>query len=286
MAADCRVWGDSGCETGTDKMIQPVLKYPGAKWSIAKWILGFMPEHEVYLEPFFGSGAVFFNKRPARIETINDIDGDVVNLFRVIRTRAEELAALIEMTPWARDEYLESYHRTGDELEDARRFLVRCWQAFGTRTGGGTGWRSDVHGRKQSCPQYWSKVPQRILAVTSRLKQAQIENEPADKIIKRYAFDNVLIYADPPYPMSTRTANIYAHEMTDEEHLELLDLLEQHPGPVLLSSYENEIYSERLKHWNKESKRARAELGHVRKEVLWLNGMAAKKLSCMLPLFK
>jgi DNA adenine methylase len=82
--------------------------------------------------------------------------------------------------------------------------------------------------------------------VTSRLKQAQIENEPADKIIKRYAFDNVLIYADPPYPMSTRTANIYAHEMTDEEHLELLDLLEQHPGPVLLSSYENEIYSERL----------------------------------------
>ena len=117
-------------------MIQPVLKYPGAKWSIVKWILGFMPEHEVYLEPFFGSGAVFFNKRPARIETINDIGSDVVNLFRVIRTKTDELAALIEMTPWARDEYLESYYKTGDELEDARRFLVRCWQAYGTRTGG------------------------------------------------------------------------------------------------------------------------------------------------------
>lgn len=71
----------------------PILKYPGAKWSIADWILEFIPEHDVYLEPFFGSGAVFFNKRPVRIETINDIDGDVVNLFRVIRTRAEELAA-------------------------------------------------------------------------------------------------------------------------------------------------------------------------------------------------
>lgn len=141
-------------------MIQPVLKYPGAKWSIAKWILGFIPEHDVYLEPFFGSGAVFFNKRPARIETINDIGSDVVNLFRVIRTKTDELAALIEMTPWARDEYLESYYKTGDELEDARRFLVRCWQAYGTRTGGGTGWRSDVHGRKQR-----DGFPGRIVAV-------------------------------------------------------------------------------------------------------------------------
>ncbi len=125
MAADRGVRDDIGCQERADKMIQPVLKYPGAKWSIAKWILGFIPEHDVYLEPFFGSGAVFFNKRPARIETINDIDGNVVNLFRVIRTRAEELAALIEMTPWARDEYLESYHRTGDELEDARKSATK-----------------------------------------------------------------------------------------------------------------------------------------------------------------
>src|SRR5690554_1056987 len=110
--------------------MKPVLKYPGSKWNIAKWIISFMPPHTTYLEPFFGSGAVFFQKPPSKVEMINDIDGNVVNLFRVIREHPEELAALIEMTPWARDEYYASYEKTGDSLEDARRFLVRCWQAF------------------------------------------------------------------------------------------------------------------------------------------------------------
>lgn len=259
--------------------IAPVLKYPGAKWRLAEWIISFMPQHTSYLEPFFGSGAVFFNKSPSKIETINDVDGNVVNLFRVIRTRAKELAALIEMTPWARDEYYESYHRTGDDLEDARRFLVRCWQAFGTSTSRITGWKREVNWRKRGCPWYWSQIPERILATANRLKDAQIENMSANKIIKRYAFENVLIYADPPYPLRCKAEKMYANEMTDEQHVELLNLLDQHPGPVLLSSYENELYSDILKHWHKETRRSRAELGQVRKEVLWINDMAANGLN-------
>ena len=84
-----------------------LLKYPGSKWRVADWIISHFPEHKVYCEPFFGSGAVFFNKSSVYIETINDIDGDVVNLFRVCRERPEELARLIEMTPFARDEFQE-----------------------------------------------------------------------------------------------------------------------------------------------------------------------------------
>ena len=109
--------------------MQPILKYPGAKWRLAKWIIEQMPPYKVYLEPYFGSGAILFNKEPKGIETVNDIDGNVVNLFKVIREKPLELARLIELTPWARDEYLQSYEKTGDSLEDARRFLVRCWQA-------------------------------------------------------------------------------------------------------------------------------------------------------------
>lgn len=127
--------------------VKPVLKYAGAKWRIADWISGFFPPHEIYLEPFFGSGAVFFRKAPARLETINDIDGNVVNLFRVLREQPEQLAALIELTPWARDEYYSSYEKTGEPVEDARRFLVRCWQAFGTMTAARTGWRHSATGR-------------------------------------------------------------------------------------------------------------------------------------------
>ena len=97
-----------------------LLKYPGSKWRVADWIISHFPEHKVYCEPFFGSGAVFFNKSSVYIETINDIDGDVVNLFRVCRERPEELARLIEMTPFARDEFQACYEKSDDPIEIGR----------------------------------------------------------------------------------------------------------------------------------------------------------------------
>lgn len=137
--------------SGQAAAVKPVLKYAGAKWRLADWIGGLLPPHEIYLEPFFGSGAVFFRKAPARLETINDIDGNVVNLFRVLREQTEQLAALVELTPWARDEYYASYEKSGNDLEDARRFLVRCWQAFGTMTAARTGWRHSATGVRPLC---------------------------------------------------------------------------------------------------------------------------------------
>ena len=92
--------------------MKAVLKYPGAKWRISEWIISHFPEHKVYCEPFFGSGAVFFNKSPAYIETINDIDGNIVNLFKVCRDNPEELARLIEFTPFAREEFENCYDKS------------------------------------------------------------------------------------------------------------------------------------------------------------------------------
>src|SRR5258708_9224550 len=85
--------------------IKPVLKYPGAKWRLADWIIQHLPPHKMYIEPFLGSGAIFFNKKPSEFELLNDRDGDVVNLFRVMRDSGQELAERIELTPWARSEY-------------------------------------------------------------------------------------------------------------------------------------------------------------------------------------
>jgi len=255
----------------------PILKYPGAKWNLAKWIISYFPPHTTYLEPFFGSGAVFFNKKPSKVETINDIDGNVVNLFKVVRDRPEELARLIEFTPWARDEYYASYEKTGDELEDARRFLVRCWQAFGTRTNCRTGWRNDVQGRRgTSCVKQWRALPKTIQAVTERLKDAHIENLPALQLIKRHAYKSVLIYADPPYPLQARSGKMYAHEMSDQDHIELLDALDNHPGPVIISGYSCELYDNRLSHWTRKTKPALAEKGQIREEVIWINPVASE----------
>ncbi len=267
-------------------MVEAVLRYPGAKWQIAEWIASMMPKHDVYLEPFFGSGAVFFSKQPSRVETINDLDGNIVNLFRMIRERHRDLANLVRFTPWARDEFLPLIGRcgvlqkSGDDLEDARRFLVRCWQAHGTRTSDRSGWRHEVQGMQgKNSAKVWQDLPERIIRTAMRLKEAQIENRPALDLIERYRYSQVLIYADPPYVLSTRKGRMYANEMMDEDHIKLLEALDRHPGPVLLSGYECELYDNRLRHWSRYTRRSNAEKGQLRQEVLWMNSVAAKQLN-------
>lgn len=260
--------------------IKPILKYPGAKWNCANWIIGHFPAHMHYVEPFFGSGAVFFNKAPARHEVINDLSGDVVNLFRVIRDDGERLAALIEMTPWAREEYELSYQPCDDPIERARRWLVNAWQ--GHKQGGWitTGTKiPGVSGAGRYYPEYWTRIPTRILETMARLRTADIEQQPADKLLQRYATPDVLLYLDPPYVFSTRRGQrLYAHEMTDADHLTLLDALDAHPGPVVLSGYHCALYDDRLAHWSTRERRAQAEKGNTRTEVLWLNPVCVERL--------
>lgn len=257
-------------------MIAPILKYPGSKWRLADWIVQHMPPHQHYIEPFFGSGAVFFTKYPSPHEVINDLDHQVVNLFRVIRTQGEALAAAIEMTPWSRAEFELSYQDVDAEFERARRFLVRCWQMNGTRTNGHrSGWRN--RGKAESSTvSLWQRLPAELLKVARRLKDAEIECRPAVEVIRRYNAANCLIYADPPYVLSSRTGGkAYRHEMPDDEHLALLDALDEHPGPVLLSGYTTSLYEERLPHWYRIQTTTQAEKGLERTEVLWLNEAAA-----------
>ena len=116
--------------------IKPILRWPGAKWRIAQWIINHFPEHGTYLEPFFGGGAVFFTKPPSGTETINDIDDNIINLFRVIREHSYELVRLIECTPYAKAEYeccRRTYKTEADDIERARKYLVAVWQDLAGR---------------------------------------------------------------------------------------------------------------------------------------------------------
>lgn len=253
--------------------MKTILKYPGAKNRIANWICEQIPPHEVYLEPYFGSGAVFFNKIPSRIETINDLDKNVVNYFRVIREYPEELAYQLRMTPFGRDEYYTACEilETDSDIERARKFAVRCWQGFGCSNLYRNGFRSSQQSRSPHATKEWNNIPERILAATERLKNAQIENLPALEIIKRYDTADVFMYVDPPYLHGTRKNYLYRHEMEDEEHIQLLKALKNHPGKVLLSGYDNDMYNEMLVGWKKVSKKTQAESGIPRTETLWMN---------------
>lgn len=261
--------------------MRALLKYPGGKWSIAEWIVSMMPEHKFYLEPYFGSGAVFFNKPPVAYETINDIDGNVVNFFKACRNHPEELAEQIALTPWARDEYFaiiepaagESIKLTGDCVEDARRFCIRMCQAFGSKTYCRVGWKNTKHSSGPVNPKIWNKLPTTIHEAAERLKNVQIENRPAVELIRAHNAKDCLIYADPPYLPSTRkNMRIYAAEMfTEAEHIELLQALKDHTGPALLSGYESDIYNDFLKGWDKATISYKANSAEKKLEVLWMN---------------
>lgn len=255
--------------------MRAILKYPGAKWSIAKWIIDFIPKHHTYLEPYFGSGAILFNKNPSNIETVNDLDNNVYNLFKVVRECPDELARVIASTPFSRYEYDLTFEieSTEGEIERARRFLVQCWQGHGFRTNGyKVGWKNDVQGRERAYAlSNWYRLPNWIMEVTERLKNVQIENRPAVEVIKRFKFKKVFIYADPPYLLDTRAGKQYNHEMNIADHIELLEILMKHPGPVIISGYQSELYDDMLDGWHKESIDALAEHGKKRKEVVWMN---------------
>ncbi len=251
-----------------------IMKYPGSKWSLAKWIISFFPEHHSYVEPFFGSGAVLFNKYRSNIETVNDLDGNVVNLFEWIKKDPERLAHEIYFTPYARQVYDEAFAAVPeDSFGKAVNFYIRLNMGHGFRTTGEkVGWKNDVQGRERayaSCD--WCNLPEKIIQAAERLRGVQIENRPAVELIKRFNHKKVLIYLDPPYVLRTRHGKQYRYEMDDTAQNDLLDVALAHKGPVIISGYDNELYNDRLHNWHREETTCYSQVCSKKREVLWMN---------------
>ena len=220
---------------------------------------------------------MFFNKPRSDIETINDLDGDVVNLFRWIKNDPEKLAHEIYFTPYSREVYEAAYQKEPeDSLEKAVLFYVRLNMGHGFRTTGEkVGWKADIQGREKAySAAEWCKIPEKIMEAAERLRGVQIENRPAVEVIKRFNYENVLIYCDPPYVLSTRRGKQYRHEMSDTDHAELLETLLKHKGPVVISGYASDLYNDMLKDWQREERINYAQNAHRRHEFIWYNRQA------------
>jgi DNA adenine methylase len=262
----------------------PLIRYHGGKFRIADWIISHFPRHKTYVEPFGGGGSVLLCKEPSQIEVYNDLDGEVVNLFRVLRNPEQrmQLEKQLYLTPFARAEFHLAYEDTDCPVEQARRMIVRAQMGFGSAgaTKGSTGFRMAGGRQKNYEIQLWDQYPNRLAEYAQRLKQVLIENQEAAKIIRLYDNEDTLFFIDPPYVRSTRTANVvaYRYEMSDSDHIELLDQLNQVKGKILITGYDHEIYNEKLSHWNKLTKQVQASgnMGGVsRKECLWINPRAS-----------
>jgi DNA adenine methylase len=258
--------------------MKPPFTYFGGKTSIADRIAALLPPHEHYVEPFAGSLAVLLAKRPSRFETVNDLDGDLMNFWRVLRDRPADLERACRLTPHSRAEYLASYDLAdADDLERARRIWVRLTQGRGGSMRR-TGWRYYVNpaGQSTSMSDYLSTYVARAAAAAVRLAAVSLECKPALEIITQYgAHPGVLIYADPPYLGSLRIpGRNYAVEMCGEDgHRELLETLLGCRSAVVLSGYASPLYDDLLCTWSRQE--AVAQAGNcndqARTEVLWSN---------------
>ena len=272
--------------------IKPILKYPGAKWLIADWVISCLPATPFYIEPYCGSAAVWFTLWDAglgwpRYAVLNDLEGEIGNLFRVMRNDLDRLCLLVTCTPWSREEYIavrDAAAPADDPTERARRYLVQLWQGHGSGTGGRStvAWRHQgVQGMRANVWTWkgWNALPNRLAHAAQALKCVEVETRPALDVITAYREPDVLLYVDPPYIGSTRNGSLYRHEQRDEaSHVRLLDALDQHPGPVALSGYHCALYDDRLARWYATEKSTLAEKGNIRTEVLWLNPVCVERL--------
>lgn len=262
--------------------IKPPVPYFGGKQTIAEQIIGFFPDHGHYVEPFAGSLAVLLAKHPSRMETVNDLDGDLVTFWRVLRDRPDELQRVCALTPHSRAEYLEvrSAGLVADEVETARRVWMMLTQGRGgTLRAAKTGWRHFVAPSNSSCgmPDYLDGYVDRMAAATERIKGVSLESMPGLDLIAKYgACPDVLLYVDPPYVASTRGyGNNYRHELkTDDEHRELAAALHRCDSAVVLSGYPSELYDVELyPTWSRVEISSMTGNGveRARTEVLWSN---------------
>lgn len=269
---------------------RPVLRYFGGKWMLAPWILSHMPAHRIYCEPYGGGASVLMRKPRSYAEVYNDLDGDVVNVFRMIQSRGHDLEVLLRATPYARDEFNLAYEATDDPLERARRTLIRAYMGFGSNGHNSdvrTGFRASHNRQHTTGSQDWAGYPSHLKSYRERLAGVVIENRDALEVMSQQDTPETLHFVDPPYVHSTRaTLNAYRFEMTDEQHGALCAHLASIEGMVMLCGYANAIY-DRLG-WQSVSRAGYADGALTgapsRTEVLWLNP-AAVNASAQLALF-
>jgi DNA adenine methylase len=265
---------------------RPLLRYHGGKWKLAPWLISFMPPHRIYVEPFAGAGSVLLRKPRSHGEVLNDMDGEVVNVFRVLRdpAKAGELRRRLELTPFAREEFKDAYTPASDDIDAAVKMIVRAFMGYGSASMTRmhvTGFRSNSN-RSGTIPAAdWANWPAEVPAFVRRLRGVVIENRDFEQVIRQHDSPGTLFYVDPPYITSTRSSlslkngnrgHYYRHDMIDEDHRRMAAALHQVEGMVVLSGYPCEIYDAQLfPDWTRHETKHMADGARPRVEVVWLN---------------
>lgn len=272
---------------------RPPVRWHGGKFLMSRNILPYLPPHRLYTEAFGGGAGVLLHKPRSHAEIYNDLDDDIVGLFRVLQDPAQacRMIELLRLTPFARREFEIAYDRTEDPVERARRLVIRSFMGFGSnahsatqRGHQSTGFRSSSNRSGTTPAQDWMNLPDAYGAIIERMRGVVIEHRDALVVLARHDGADSLHYVDPPYVHDTRSMfkggkSAYRHELDGEGHAQLLETLRGLIGMVVLSGYAHPLYDEALHDWRRVTFEAMADGARPRTEVLWINPAAVASLN-------
>jgi len=263
------------------------INWFGGKYYMANDIINLFPKHRVYVEVFGGAGHILFKKEPSEIEVYNDIDSGLYLFFKILRdeNKANLLKQKLDLTPYSREEFYhcrDTWRDEQDDIEKVRKWYVTAMQSFSTNFSTWSHSKSKSRrGMSQAVSQWLGKIEDNLPKAVERLKVVQIENMDYKDLLKKYDGEDTLFYLDPPYIHKTRKMTYqYAHEMEDEQHEEMIDILLHIKGKAILSGYDNEIYNKLLNNgwkrvflgeYDKRSEKAINESRNKGKEFIWIN---------------
>lgn len=296
---------------------RPILRYFGGKWKLAPWILRYFPPHKIYVEPFCGAASVFFQKERSRLEVLNDKDKRLFNLFRIFQTPAmlEEFKRRIFYIPFSQNDFDAAYTEPADEIDEAIKFVVRSFFGFGSTSNGKksktgfrgtaenvvevkytglnnpapTGFRGGIKTMKdvpRNPANDWTSWKTCIDALARRLEGVRILNKDACAMLGEYDSTDSLFYVDPPYLDETRTeSGSYMHEFSGvDEHKDMISVLKDLQGAVILSGYKNALYAAELVGWVRFDRDHYSINAKKRVESIWMNPKALESIQNREPL--
>jgi len=271
---------------------RPALRYHGGKWRLAPWIISHFPAHRTYVEPYGGAASVLLRKARSHNDVYNDLDDEVVHVFRVLRdpAQAEALRHAVMLTPFSRAEFELAHEPVAESVERARRTIVRSYFGRGS---------DSVHGHLSPTGQLltglrktrttragpgldWMNYPNAIPQFADRLRGVVLEQRDARTLLDEHDALDTLFYLDPPYVGDTRPHAgtrhaTYCHELSDKAHQDMLKRLRRLSGMVVLSGYRNDHYDAALTGWHRVDRESRTDGRRARIESLWLNPAAVAR---------
>lgn len=270
---------DAELDLQVGKLRRPVIRYHGGKWRLGPWIISHFPEHKVYVEAFGGGASVLLQKKRSAVEIYNDLDSEIVELFRILRDPelARRLAAAVALTPFSRAEFVRAYDEPSDDaIENARRMLARAFFGFGSHSHNRANTNGFRSGMLKDYAGEWKGVPIILRRAVARMRGVSIEQMDARALILKMDNPETLFFLDPPYVHSTRDDHHkgYAAEMSTGEHIMLAQLLQRIKGKVVLCGYPSVLYEQLYADWRKVTKQTSASSQNgstIRTECLWMN---------------